>query len=177
MTVDRISESGAARTAASEIFMDGLFTGMIGALAVALWFLIVDLLDGRPLYTPALLGTMLLHGGKSVAAGVSIAPLEIAAYTAFHFVAFIAVGVGLSWLMSLFERFPIMFFVIVVLAVCLLLGFFGLTMALGLEGLGRLRLWTVVVANLLAAGGMATYQWRRHPGAIRRVETLWEHTE
>ena len=177
MTVDRVSQSEPARVAASEIVMDGLFTGMIGALAVALWFLIVDLLNGRALYTPALLGTMLLHGGKAVAAGVSVAPLEIAAYTAFHFVAFIAVGVGLSWLMSLFERFPIMFFVIVVLAVCLQLGFFGLTMALGLEGLGRLQLWAVVVANLLAAGGMAAYQWRRHPGAIRRIETLWEHTD
>src|SRR5689334_5753322 len=93
-----------SRASFADIALDGLFAGMIGALAVAIWFLVLDILAGRPLYTPALLGTVLLHGGKAAAAGITVAPLEVAAYTAFHFVMFMAVGWGLSYLMTLFEK-------------------------------------------------------------------------
>lgn len=173
MTVDRMSRPMGARTTTSDIVLDGLFTGMIGALAVALWFLVLDVIAGRPLYTPALLGTFLLHGGEA-ARQPTIAPLEIAAYTAFHFVAFILVGLVLSWMMTIFERFPIMFFVILVLFVCLQLAFFGLNVALGAQLMGQLSAWSVVVANILAATSMALYQWKRHPGVLKSVEKLWE---
>jgi len=174
MTVDRASTLNTARPAStSDIVLDGIFTGMIGALTVALWFLVLDVIAGRPLYTPALLGTFLLHGGEA-ARQATIAPLEIAAYTAFHFIAFILIGIALSWMMTLFERFPIMFFVILVLFVCLQLAFFGLNVVLGAQIVGQLSAWSVVVANILAATGMVFYQWRRHPGVLKSVEKLWE---
>jgi hypothetical protein len=177
MTVDRLSQPAARRaTTTSDLLLDGLFTGMIGALLVALWFLALDLIAGRPLYTPALLGTILLHGGEA-ARSAAVAPLEIAAYTAFHFIAFILVGLVLSWMMTLFERFPIMFFVILLLFVCLQLAFFGLNVALGAQLMGQLPTWSVVVANVLAAIGMAFYQWRRHPGVLKGIEKLWEDSE
>jgi hypothetical protein len=177
MSVDRVSTAAPARQASGEILMDGLFTGMLGALVVALWFLILDLISGRPLYTPALLGTMLLHGGTAAAGTITIAPLEIAAYTAFHFITFVIVGTAFSWLMSLFDRFPIMFFVILVLAACLQIGFVAFSLALHFEAPMRLGLWSVIVANLLAAAAMGIYQARRHPGALKGVERLWEHTD
>jgi hypothetical protein len=167
----------AARAAgnAGELVWDGLFTGMIGATLVALWFLALDVAQGRPFFTPALLGTVMLHGAQVAANGPVIAPLEIAVYTAFHFVVFVAVGFGFAWLMNLFERFPIVFFVLLVLALCLQLGFFALNLVLGAELLGLLPVWSVVVANLLAAGGMAFYQWKRHPSVMKGVEKLWQH--
>lgn len=175
MTVDRISSrSDARRTSTSDMLLDGLFTGMIGAILVAVWFLILDLAAGRPLYTPALLGSVLLHGAGSLSGPITIAPLEVAAYTAFHAVAFTVVGVAFSYMMTLFERFPIMFFVLLVLFLCLMVGFFALDAALGAQLTGRLQAWTIVVANLLAAAGMALYQWKRHPRALARVERLWE---
>ncbi len=177
MTVERASDSAAARAATtSDILLDGLFTGMIGALVVAVWFLVLDSIAGRPLYTPALLGTLLLHGGEAARQTV-VAPLEIAAYTAFHFVVFILVGLTLSWMMSLFERFPIMFFVILVMFVCLQLAFFGLNVALGAQLMGQLSAWSVVIANVLAAAGMVFYQWKRHPSVLKSVEKLWQDSE
>ena len=174
MTVDRISSSDTQGAASStDLVWDGLFTGMIGALIVALWFFVLDLAQGRPFYTPALLGTVLLHGGAAAASGPIVAPLEIAAYTAFHFLSFLVVGYVLSWLMTLFERFPIVFFVILVVFVSLQFGFFAINVALGAELLGHLSAWSVVVANVLAAAGMAFYQWRRHPDALAKVERLW----
>ncbi len=175
MTVDRASaESAVKRVSTSDILLDGLFTGMIGALTVALWFLILDLLAGRPLFTPALLGTVLLHGGAAAAQGVTVAPLEVAAYTAFHFLAFILVGTGLSYLMTLFERFPIVGFVLLVLFACLQVGFFVLDIILGAQLMGQLKAWTVVVANLLAAGTMALYQWKRHPRIKHALDHMWD---
>jgi hypothetical protein len=174
MTVDHVSSPAHVREGgASDILLDGLFTGMIGALAVAIWFLIIDLMNGRPLFTPALLGTVLLHGSQAAAQTIFIAPVEIAAYTAFHFLAFLFVGLALSYLVTLFERFPIMFFVILVLFLCLQVGFFFLNLALGAQLLGKLSPWSVIVGNVLAAAGMAAFLWRRHPSVMRGIERLW----
>jgi hypothetical protein len=178
MTVDQAAKSEApARVRASDVMLDGLFTGMIGALVVALWFLALDLSAGRPLFTPALLGTVLLHGGAAASAGVIVQPLEVAAYTAFHFVMFVVFGIAVSYLTTLFEKFPIMFFVLLVLALCLQVGFFVLNIALGAQLMGLLRPWTVIVANLLAAAGMALYQWKRHPSVVKSIDRLWEEEE
>jgi hypothetical protein len=175
MTVSPMSSPGAGTAPPrGDVLLDGLFTGMIGAIAVALWFLVLDLAAGRPLFTPALLGTVLLRGGAAASHGVIVEPLAVAAYTAFHFVIFIVFGIVVSWLMTLFERFPIMFFVLLVLALCLQLGFFALNLALGAALLGQLRPWTVIVANLLAATAMAFYQWKRHPSVLRGIERLWQ---
>jgi hypothetical protein len=68
-----------------------------------------------------------------------------------------------------------MFFVLLVLALVLQIAFFALDVALGAELMGKMRPWTVVTANLLAAATMVGYQWRRHPGVVRGIERLWEH--
>ena len=175
MTVGQASDPAVRATRNSEVLLDGLFTGMIGALIVAVWFLILDVAAGRPLYTPALLGTVLLHGAAVAANGPIIAPLEIAAYTAVHFIAFVVVGIVFSELMNLFERFPIMFFVLLVLFLSLQLGVFVADAALGTQIIGRLAPWSVLIANLLAAAGMAWYQWLRHPSVLKSVDRLWEH--
>jgi hypothetical protein len=159
-----------------EILLDGLFTGAIGALAVAAWFLVLDFLAGRPLFTPALLGTILLHGA-SAAQGVVVQPLEVAAYTAFHFALFLAVGMIFSWLMTLFEDFPIVGFVLLVLFACLQVGFFALNVALGAQLIGELKPWSVIVANLLAAACMSVYLWKRHPRIRQSLEHVWDHEE
>ena len=177
MTTDQIAESNVGpKASVSDILLDGLFAGMIGALVVAAWFLVLDLVGGRPLWTPAMLGSLLLHGTGAVQ-HVIVRPLEVAAYTAFHFLVFIAVGVALSFLMTLFDRFPIMFFVLLVLYLCLQAGFFVLDAILGAELMHQLRPWAVVIANVLAAGAMALYLWRRHPDVLRRVEQLWQEEE
>jgi hypothetical protein len=131
-------------------------------------------MSGRAFYTPALLGTVLLHGGAAAAEGVIVAPLEVAAYTAFHFMAFLAVGLGLSYLMNLFEKAPIVGFVLLVLFLCLQLGFFVLDVVLGAQLMGRLQPWTVVVGNVLAAVAMTVYLWKRHPKIKQSLDHLWD---
>jgi hypothetical protein len=161
------------RTSKSDVLLDGLFTGMIGALIVAIWFLVLDLAQGHPLWTPALLGNVLLHGAGA-AQQTTVDTLNVAAYTAVHFLAFIGVGIALSWAMSLFDRFPIMFFVLLVMFLSLQVGFLGLDTMLGAELMHKLKPWAVVVANVLAAIGMGAYLWRRHPSVLRGMNQMWD---
>src|SRR3989449_5423278 len=44
-----------ARTMA--LAQEGLIAGLVGAATIAVWFLLLDSLSGRPLYTPTVLGT------------------------------------------------------------------------------------------------------------------------
>lgn len=165
----------APKSSVADILLDGLFTGMIGALVVAVWFLILDTMAGRPLHTPALLGSILLHGISGASQGiVTVEPVAVAAYTAVHFLLFIAVGIALSYAMTLFERFPIMFFVLLVSFLSLQAGVFVLDVILGAELFQQLQPWAVIVANVLAAGAMALYQWRRHPSVLGGIDRLWQ---
>lgn len=175
MTVDRAVSSPAPRLKISDVLLDGMFTGAIGGIIVAVWFLILDSLAGRPLFTPALLGTVLLNGGSAAAQGVTIEPVVVAAYTAFHFAVFLVAGIAFSWLMTMFERFPIVGFVILVLFGSLQVGIFALNAVLDAQLLGQLKPWSVVVANLLAAAGMTLFQWSRHSARIREsLSHAWD---
>ena len=174
MVVNRVSPQPTRSMSFSDMLLDGVFTGMLGAIAVALWFLVLDVISGHPLQTPALLGWVLLSGGRTIPEVVAVAPLPIAAYTAFHFVAFIVAGIALAYFMNLLERFPIVFFVILVLTLCFQVGFFAVDAALGAKLIGRLHPWAIVVGNVLAAASMVAYQWRRHPGAVRNIDMLWQ---
>jgi hypothetical protein len=47
----------------------------------------------------------------------------------------------------------------------------------GKNVLGTLGLWTVAVANLLAALSMAAFLWWRHPSAVHNLERIWDEQE
>jgi len=51
----------------SRIMREGFIAGLIGAGAVALWFLIVDVIAGRPFFTPAMLGSAVFWGVRDPA--------------------------------------------------------------------------------------------------------------
>ena len=51
----------------SRIYDEGIVAGLLGAATIAIWFLILDMIQGRPLYTPTVLGTALFRGGAGLA--------------------------------------------------------------------------------------------------------------
>jgi hypothetical protein len=52
--------SGVSETSEfSGVYIEGVVAGMIGAATIAIWFFIVDLYNGRPFYTPNVLGAAL----------------------------------------------------------------------------------------------------------------------
>src|SRR2546428_14123165 len=75
----------------SRILREGFIAGLIGAAAVALWFLIVDVIAGRPFFTPAMLGSAVFLGVHDPSQ-VVIEYFRIIGYTMIHVSAFIIMG-------------------------------------------------------------------------------------
>ena len=170
---DRSTDASGRPASLARVVEDGVFAGMIGALLVALWFLALDAFAGHPLFTPSLLGAVLLHGVDPTQYS-AVEPQNVAIYTALHFVAFILLGTLASYLFTLLDRYPVMGIVLIFLMVFFEVGFFALDLALGGHLMGRLHAWAVAVANLLAGVGMAGYLWWRHPTAVRMLQRVWE---
>ena len=143
---------------------EGLITGILGAATVALWFLLLDTINGRPLYTPTVLGTVLFRHGDAAALDTVAVSLEMAAlYTVVHVLMFSAIGNLASELLAIAERHPEVGFGILLLFVIFE---FAVTVSpiLFAGPLVRALTWpALLVANLLATAAMAGYLWHRHP--------------
>jgi len=146
----------------------GIVAGLIGAVTVAIWFLLLDIVNGRPLYTPAALGSAFLLG-TSPGGEVHVTLGVIAAYTAAHVAAFIVAGITIVALAELVERMPQ--FVVLAFMFCIVLeALVVAALALGAEWvLGALGVWAIVVGNVLAVTAMGWTIWLTHPVLRRRL--------
>jgi hypothetical protein len=150
-------------------FREGLVTGAVGALIVAVWYLIVDTAGGRPFHTPNVLGKIFFRG--DLTPGVrSIVPRVVLGYTALHFIVFALVGMGLTVLVHLATR-NVALRMGVWIGLVVAFGLFaGLTYMMGTATDERLSPWPVISGSLLGVLGMAGYLWRRHPRLGRSFE-------
>ena len=109
----------------SRVFVEGIIAGVIGAATIAIWFLILDTIDSRPLYTPSVLGTVLFGGGTDLQ---SLEKLPVSwemtlMYTWIHTMLFAVIGGIVSKLLALAENNPDIGFGILLLFVMLEFGF------------------------------------------------------
>lgn len=152
----------------------GIVAGLIGAVTVALWFLVIDTLLREPLYTPAALGTVLFQGGGGPE-DVTISAGPVIGYTLVHFAFFLLFGVIVSGLTEQVEKFPPLVFGLLLLFVVFEVFFVAGTAILGGWVLRELAWWSVLVGNFLAAAAMGFYLWKAHPKLASRLsnEVLW----
>jgi len=149
----------------TRVYKEGVIAGVLGALTVAVWFLVVDLMHGRLFYTPTLLGTALFGRGVWPATLETMPPsLEmVAMFTWVHVLAFAVVGVAVARLIALVERHPSLGFGFV-LAFVILEACFTVAAMIVAEPVLRALTWpAILAANVLAAAVMAGYFWLRHP--------------
>jgi len=147
---------------ARSVIREGLIAGVIGAIAVAGWFLLVDLIAGRPMSTPDVLGTALLDVFGPRGSEGSFA--HIVTYTIFHFGVFAVVGILISLVVHRAEEQPAILALGLVLFIIIEMGFYGLTAIVSNSGLlGTLAWYQVGAANLLAAVLMGYYMYKKHP--------------
>jgi len=149
----------------SQLYQDGIVAGVTGAAIIAIWFLIIDAFNGRPLYTPTVLGTALFKGGAGLTAPESL-PVNldmVLMFTWVHGLVFIVLGGIASRLLGIAEQNPNLGFGILLLFVVFEFGFVAVNMAFAEVVLQALAWQAVLVGNLLAAASMAGYFWWRHP--------------
>jgi len=151
------------------IVREGFVAGLIGASAVALWFLIIDTVAGRPFFTPAMLGDALFWGMRDPAQ-VQVAFPTVVGYTMFHVVAFGIVGMVAALLAYEVELFPSTLFIVVVAFCVFEFGFYILVATLARGMLGALAWWNVAIGNAIAAFGMGYFLWQQHPNLREKLK-------
>jgi hypothetical protein len=151
---------------------DGIVTGLIAYVSVALFYGVFDFLAARGgLYTVNVLGKALFRGLRDT--GVLGVPLAhdtgaILLYNAFHFATSLAIGLIVVRLVEQAEtnpaHEPAMFFVIVGGFVVTVLMVGWLTAPIR----PLLPFWSIVLANVLATMLAGLYLLRRRPGLFGR---------
>lgn len=128
----------------------------IGGASLGLFFFALDVIEGRPFFTPMLLGSVLLEGTLASATG-EVSILTVATYTLFHFAAFAVIGLAASILAHLadYATDPKPLIATGLLAIEIAsfavagIGFPGVIEALGIA--------RIAMANLVAAAGIGIY--------------------
>lgn len=83
----------------------GWISGFIGAFVLAVFFFVIDVFEGRPLWTPAALGSALFRGAR-LAPDAHVPLALVAGYTAIHFLIFAGFGLITAALLSEPPRKP-----------------------------------------------------------------------
>jgi hypothetical protein len=143
---------------------EGTTVGVLGALTVAGWFLILDLIAHRPFFTPSVLGQVILFGRETPS--LTPVPEAIALYSFVHFIAFIGFGILVTQMVHLAARESTFRFALFIIFVVFEVFFYGFTYIFFAGTRGIFPWWSMLAANTLAALAMGAYVWFRHP-AIR----------
>ena len=155
---------------------EGVITGFIGATAIAVWFLIVDTITGHPFSTPIFLGKGVVSVlGKNMMGDTAF--VQVVGYTIFHYAAFFIVGIVLTVIVHQAERTPAILAGLLVAFVMTTLGFYMIAAAFAQSALGQIAWAQIFIANLLAAGMMGGYLWRKPPRLNRQLKQALEGTD
>lgn len=151
---------------------EGASGGVVGAAAIAIWFLVTDTLAGRPFYTPALLGARFFQGSSAeqLVGWPENAAAMVAGYTVVHTISFILAGLIIALALELFERTPPLlipgFFFLVVFFEFV---YYTYVLAFVEPIFGAVPWPAVLLGNLVAAAAMVAFFWRRHPTLLARL--------
>lgn len=154
------------------VVREGIIGGLIGAAAVAIWFLAYDTFRGQPLQTPALLGTAVF----STVTDPQAVPIDldtIAGYTVLHCLAFIFFGIVAAFLIVAAEHQPILLIGLFMLFSSFEVFFFGLVVIFAQSIMGALVWWAIFAGNLLATAAMLVYFFLGHRALGRKLTERW----
>ena len=156
----------------ARIVIDGAVAGIIGAVVVALWFLIFDTIRGHPLETPALLAATILHGTHTAQVHHAIGLLTLE-YSLIHFAAFIAFGIAGGLLLETCETESSLLFSLAIFFAAFEVFFIAVVLFLGPNVMAELTWWGIIVGNLLATAAMLSYFFWRHPALAWNLLGAW----
>lgn len=151
-------------TLTADLVFDGMYGGLVGASTIALFFLIVDAMHGRPLYSPTVMGASLL-GGVAPASVETIRLDMVTYYSMVHFATLFVLSAALGLITrrsALIGRHPL---VIVALVFSVLTAIILTVDALFMNGaVAVLGYGPVLIANALTGVSMAVFiQWAHRP--------------
>ncbi len=169
MNEQAITQTAKLTAARHVAFEQGIVCGVLGAVAIAVWFFIADLVQGQALHTPSVLGNIFfsLLQGRGTIPSPELIPVSlkmVMVFTIIHGTVFAAIGVILSKLLHRAEGDSTYGLALVLLFLIFGASFIFLNMVIAGVVLNALKITDILIANLLAAGAMGAYLKRCHPG-------------
>lgn len=157
------------RDETKDVLTGGMFAGLLGYLTVVVLFALLNLAMGRsPFYTPAMFGAVLFYGLEDPAA-LEITPGPVLAYNMVHVLAFVALGVFASWLVTQAERYPVARYAILVVLIFVAAHLYAALLLFAQPLLAGSAWWQVGVVSVAAALVMGWYLVRQHPVLRRQL--------
>ena len=144
------------------VIAEGIRVGILGAGTVAIWFLLIDIVGGDPLRTPAALGSAMFFGTNDPSA-VSTAPGLVIAFSIVHLLAFGAAGIFLVAVAKGIDDLPSFAYLTVMCAMLLEALTYAALVSIGQVVLEIVPMWSIGLANVIAIAGMAGWIYRAHP--------------
>lgn len=151
------------------MYRDGIIAGLLGAASVASWFLVLDVIGGKALLTPTILGmaVLLRRADADLLHTIPVSLDLVVMFTFVHVLVFVVIGVVTSLLLTVAGQHPGVVFGLLLLFV--LESGFNAAAAVFAEPVLRMLSWpSVLVANLLAAAVMSGYFWLQRRAPSRR---------
>ncbi len=150
------------------LLTQGFGVGLVGAAAVALWFLVLDVVTGRVFSTPGALGSLVFLGATSPGE-VEVTVGTVAAYTVLHLAVFAVIGTVIVWVAHRIEQTPGLWLLTVMAFILIEVASVGVLGLLGAWVLGSVGLLAVLVGNVVAVVAIAVAIWRLHPRLRERL--------
>lgn len=151
------------------IISEATDAGFLGAITVALWFLIYDSIAGHPLRTPSVLGQLFLLGEPNPEVS-SLVFSAVVMYTVVHFLVFLAFAAVVAWMVRMASHNAAWRYALVVLFVVFEL-FFYVFLRMASPALDVIfPVWSIAIGNLLATGAMGLYFWKRYPEIQQQLQ-------
>jgi hypothetical protein len=147
----------------------GAVAGIFGAVMLAAWFLYRDVVRGKPLFTPTVLGKALLEGRAGLGAPETIEPsigLTLL-FTVLHALVFVAIGVGVAEFLYRVARVRSRALIALLFFGVLCIGFFAFALNVAAVGPQAVVARDVLVGNAIAALAMTGYLARILPAPGR----------
>jgi hypothetical protein len=156
---------------------EGIIAGFLGATAIAVWFLIVDIVAGHAFFTPDLLGRGLISILGKPPAMPDTMFIHVFAYTLFHYAAFALVGVIVAYVVHQSAHTPAILAGFLVLFVVIQIGAYMLAGLFTESEFGSLAWYQIFIANMIATVTMGWFMWTRHPGLKHDIDVALTGTD
>jgi hypothetical protein len=152
----------------------GLVAGLVSYAAVAVFFLVINVISGRSAFhTAAALGSTLFYGLQDPA-NLVIEPGPVLAYNGVHLILSIVAGTIASWLLFETERHHFLWYFVFFI---FLAGFMYSSVLIGVVGAEISHIvpwWSVLVANVIWLAALISYLWLQHRSLISALKTEQE---
>jgi hypothetical protein len=150
--------------------VQGLVAGVVGYAAVALFFLLLNVIAGQsPFFTAAALGSSLFYGLGDTAQ-LAIEPGPVLAFNGVHLLLSLVAGTIAAWLLFETERHHFIWYFVFFVFLAAFVYSLVVVGIVGAEILQVISWWSVLAANVIWVFALGSYLWFQHRGLMKSLD-------